>query len=307
MHQLQNLFIMQITMFILMFAGFVLTKKQLLNEPFRKALTDFLLKFILPCNIIKSFLMEFNLQILKDCSAILLLSFGIQVLSIILGRTIYRKTESGKRETLQYGMLVSNAGFLGNPVMEGIYGAQGLLYASIYLIPVRISMWSLGIACFTGRSGKGVLRRILTHPCIIATIIGLFLMLTGISLPQWITKPITLTGSCNTALSLLVVGGVLASLNPKNLFDKDCLGFCVLRLIVVPLITLGGCLLLHTQPLVTQTAVLLAGMPAPLTAAMLASQYGKDESLAVSMIFVSTLASMITLPLLSILVTTLVG
>ena len=307
MQELENLFIMQITMFILLFAGFVLTKKGVMSGDFRIALTDFLLNFILPCNIIKSFLMEFNLQILKDCSAVLLLSCGIQLLSIFMGRVIYRNTTDGKRQTLQYGLQVSNAGFLGNPVMEGIYGAQGLLYASIYLIPLRLAMWTVGIACFTGTRGKGVLRRIVTHPCIIATAIGLFLMLSGIQLPQWLVKPITLTGSSNTALSLLVVGGVLASLKPSNLLDKHCFGYCLLRLIIIPLITLAGCLLLHTQPMVTQTAVILAGMPAPLTAAMLATRYGKDETLAVSMIFISTLASMVTLPLLSLLITAMIG
>lgn len=296
-----NLVTMQVTMLVLLLTGFVLAKAKILSDTFRKDLTDFIIRFILPCNIIKSFMIEFDMQILQDCLVILLVSCATQVLSHFVGNLFFSKAEDGKRQSLLYISQVSNAGFLGSPIVEGLYGAQGLLYASVYLIPQRIMMWSFGVTCFSGIRGKDVVKKVLTHPCILAVFIGMVLMITQLPLPAWVEKPLGMVGGCNTALSLIVIGGVLASLDAKSIVNKQALLCCFVRLILLPLVVLAGCMAFRLEPLVVQCAVVLAGMPAPLTTAMLASQYGKDEKFAVSLIFLSTIASMVTIPSLCLL------
>ena len=305
MAAIDQLFTLQVTMLILFLTGFLLVKGKIMSGDFRKALTNFILSFILPCNIIKSFLIEFDTGILRACMVILLVSCATQVFSIFLGRVLYSRAPEGRRQPLLYGVQVSNAGFLGSPIVEELYGSQGLLYASIYLIPQRILMWSLGVTCFSGCTGKGVLKKVLTHPCIIAVFIGMILMLTQLPLPEWLLKPLGMVSGCNTALSLIVVGGVLAELDPRSVVNRQSVFYCFVRLVLVPLAVLGACLALRLESLVVQTSVVLAGMPAPLTLAMLSAQYGKDEKFAVSLIFLSTLTSMVTIPLLCILMTTL--
>ena len=300
-----NLLITQITMLILLLTGYVLVKINVIQNEFRKSLTDLIIKFILPCNIIKSFIMEFDMQIMGSCIVVLLVSSATQVLSLFLARLLFDRAEDGKRQPLLYTIQVSNAGFLGNPIVEGLYGAQGLLYGSLYLIPQRIMMWSYGITCFSGTRGKGVLKKVLTHPCIVAAFIGLVLMVTQLPLPLWLEKPMGMVGSCNTALSLIVIGGVLAELDPRHVISKPALLCCFVRLLLLPLLVLAGCLALKLDPLVMQISVILAGMPAPLTSAMLASQYGKDDKLAASLILLSTVASMVTIPMLCLLMMSL--
>lgn len=73
---------------------------------------------------------------------------------MIYGKVMFRKEPEGRYKCLQYGTICSNAGFLGNPIAEGIYGAEGLVLASVYLIPQRIMMWSSGLAVFSGSSDK---------------------------------------------------------------------------------------------------------------------------------------------------------
>lgn len=301
MEAIQNLLTMQSTMLVLILTGFLLAKAAVITPTFRKALTDFIINFILPCNIIKSFLMELNGHILQDCLAVLLVSCATQALTIVMGNLLFSRMEPQKKPCILYATQVSNAGFLGSPIVEGLYGAQGLLYASVYLIPQRILMWSLGVACYSGAVGKGVFKKVITHPCIVAVAIGLILMLTQVQLPVWLDKPLSMVGSCNTALSLLVIGAVLAEVDAKNIFRTDSLFYCFVRLILIPAIVLVGCLLAGLDPLVTETSVVLAAMPAALTTAMLASQYGRDEKFAVSLVFLSTVGSMITIPLLCLL------
>ena len=298
---LNNLLHTQTAMIILSLIGFLLARKGTLSPEFRRALTDLILNFILPCNIVKSFLIRFDRQVMTDCLDIFLVSCGAQVLCIALGHLLFSREAPGRREPLLYGTQVSNAGFLGSPIVEGLYGTQGLLYASVYLVPLRVLMWSLGIACFSGKTGKGVIRKLLTHPCILAVAIGLVLMLLQVSLPVWLMKPLEMVSSCNTALSLLVIGAVLGEPGTRQRVSKQVVIYCLVRLGAIPLAVLTVCLLLGLEPLVTQVAVVLAGMPAPLTTAMLAGQYKKDERFAVSLVFISTLVSMVTIPLLCML------
>lgn len=298
---IDNLVVMQVTMLVLLLTGYILVKTKVMSGDFRKALTDFIINFILPCNIIKSFIIEFDMQIMRDCFAILLVSCATQVLSHFIGKWLFSQAEDGKRQPLLYIAQVSNAGFLGSPIVESLYGAQGLLYASVYLIPQRIMMWSFGVTCFSGIRGKGVLKKVVTHPCIVAVFIGLVLMITQLPLPVWLEKPLGMVGGCNTAMSLIVIGGVLAELDARSMVSRQSLFCCFVRLILIPLAVLAGCMALQLEQLVVQCAVVLAGMPAPLTTAMLASQYGKDEKFAVSLIFLSTVASMVTIPMLCLL------
>lgn len=301
MDAFQNLLNTQITLLLLIFCGFVLTKIKVIDKPFRVALTDFVVNFVLPCNIIKSFMQKFGDGVLMACVAILVISAVTQVGTFLLGKLLYGRKDAGRKPILQYGTMVSNAAFLGNPIVEGLYGAQGLLYASVYLIPQRIMMWSAGISCFTGTSGKGVVKKVLTHPCIVAVFIGLILMFTGLELPAFLDKSLNMVGSCNTTLSLVVIGSILAELDPRSIFNKDAVFYCVLRLAIIPGLVFLGCRLFAVDTLVTQTATILAGMPAPIIAAMLAGKYEKDEGFAVSLVFLSTVVSMLSIPALSLL------
>lgn len=286
---------------MLILTGFLLVKAKIMSTDFRKALTDFIIHFILPCNIIKSFIIEFDGQIMLDCLSVLLVSCATQVLTMLLGNLLYSRMDPQKKPCILFATQVSNAGFLGSPIVEGLYGAQGLLYVSIYLIPQRIMMWSLGVTCYSGTRGTGVLKKLVTHPCIVAVAIGLALMLTQLQLPAWIETPLGMVGSCNTAMSLLVIGGVLADVEPKSMFRNESLSYCFVRLILIPLIVLGGCMVLGLDQLVMEVSVVLAAMPAALTTSMLASQYGRDEKFAVSLVFLSTVGSMVTIPLFCLL------
>ena len=284
-----------------MAAGFILTKLQILSADARKPLSNLLINFILPCNMITSFLMEFNQKILMDCLVILIVSICIQVFAVLTSKYFYPKTSDSKLPVLRYGTIASNAGFMGNPIAQGLYGDQGLLYASIYLIPMRTVMWSFGVACFTGTKGKGVVKKILTHPCIIAVLIGLFLMITQIQLPQGIEQTLRYAGNANTALSMILIGNILAEVHASEILDTNAWWYCVVRLAIIPIIVLITCNFAGIDEMVKQVSVVLSGMPAAATTAILAAKYDGDTHFAAKIVFISTLLSMLSVPLLCIL------
>ena len=220
-------------------------------------------------------------------------------------RAACRNVEEKKKKCLACGILVSNAGFLGNPVAEGVYGPMGLMLASVYLIPVRVIMWSKGIAIFSGESDRRqTLRKVATHPCVIACMIGIVIMLAdllaGVSIvPEWLFDMLKTVGRCNTGLSMMVIGMILSDIDFAKLVDGLVIRYTVERLIVVPgvlgLILLGLSRLGGVTGIAPNLAVLLAAMPAPATTSMLSSKYDCAPDFATKMVILSTLCSIPTI------------
>lgn len=294
-----NLFNQQITIFALMMAGLVLSKVGILTGDARRMLSNLVIYFIMPGNILASFLVKTSPETLLGCLAIFFVSCGVQVFTSTVARLCYPGVSDEAKRVLCYGTIVSNAAFLGNPVIEGLFGAQGLLYSSVFLIPHRVMMWTVGISYLSGdHKRKGVFKKVITHPCIVAVFIGMFFMLTQIQLPAAIYNPIKHVSNCNTAMSMIIIGGILSEISPKSVVDKRIVWFCTLRLILMPLMVMCGCKLLGLESLVTGVATVLTGMPAAATTAILAAQYGCDEKFAVKVVFMSTLLSMVTIPII---------
>lgn len=293
---------LQLRMFLIMLVGLLFRKKNIISEEGKKNLTDLVIYLILPCNIVKSFLIEFDGSTLKNFGLILIISVLIQIFCAILARLLYRRTTEGHRPVLKYATVASNSGFLGNPVAEGVFGSMGLALASIYLIPQRIVMWSAGVSYFTGGADrKTVIRRVVTHPCIIAVFLGLAFMLAQVTLPPFLDASLRDVGNCNTAMSMLVIGTILADVRFRDMFDMSLFLFSGLRLVLIPLAVYAGCLLFRVDGLVTGVSVLLAAMPAASTTAILAVKYEGDAVYASKCVVLTTVLSLIATPVWSMI------
>lgn len=301
MLQLLNL---QLTLFLLVSVGFLVKKIHLVSDQGQKSINTLVLYVVLPCNIVKSFMVELEGGMIRDLTSMMFLSILVQVIFVVYGKVLFRKESTGRKACLEYATLCSNAGFLGNPVAEGVFGSYGLVLASVFLIPMRIMMWSEGIAAFSGSSDrKGTLKKVCTHPCIIACVIGIIVMTTGYRFPSPITSTISSLGSCNTALSMMVIGMILTDINFKEFVDKTVLMYSLHRLVILPIIILGVCMVLPITKTVSGVCVLLSAMPAGATTSILASRYEMEPEFATKLVIVSTLLSLPTICLWSIFLT----
>ena len=123
MSGLSDVLEMQEIMFLLMGTGFVLRKLNIIDGKGRAYLTTLLIDLILPCNIIHAFMIEMNGEILRATFWVLIIASVIQIFSWLLGKVIFFKAADSRRRVMQYATMCSNAGFMGNPVVEGIFGA----------------------------------------------------------------------------------------------------------------------------------------------------------------------------------------
>ena len=163
---------LQLEIFIIAIIGYIFARKGIITKEVRKKLTDIVIDLILPCAIIKSFMMKLTPEIIRDTAIIFIVSFVIQLSYSVFNRIFYNRFDDSKAIILKYATIVSNAGFMGLPIVESIYGQTGLLYASIALIPQIIFMWSAGLSLFTQTDSKNMIKKVTFHPCIIAVYIG---------------------------------------------------------------------------------------------------------------------------------------
>ena len=301
-----DLFSLQGTLFGIMLVGAILKKKGMIDENGKRCLTDICVNAIIPCNIFKSCLIEFNMGIFKSCATLLLAAFLIQFLCLFLNRHVFNGFNIQQKKVLQYCTIVPMSGFLGNPIAEGLYDSIGILYTSIFLLPMRIVMWSVGTTYFVADATvdrKKVIKNVLTHPCLVAVYLGLFFMVTQLQLPKVVTETVRYIGNCNTGISMFVVGTILADVKLTSIFNRDTLFFSVFRLFVLPAAALGIGLALNLNPVATGISVVMTGMPAGATAALFAARYNSDAPFATRCVIMTTLVSMITLPCWSYVVT----
>lgn len=296
-----NMLNMQCMLFLFMFLGFAAAKKKILTPAGRLSLTDLIISLILPCNIIISFYVEMSFDILTSMGKIFLLAFGIQLLQLGLSKILYPHVKGTRKKVMEYGTICSNAGYLGNPVVEGLYGQEGLLYASVYLIPARLFLWSAGLMCFTQTNTRDVIRKLLRHPCILAVEIGLLLMLSQVRLPFLVENALRGIGGCTTFLSMATIGAVIAESDLKTVISRDNLYYCFVRLFLIPILVMVTGLLLSVKGQILGISVILAGMPAGATTTLLAAKYDSDADFASKCTVLSTLLSMVTIPMLSLI------
>lgn len=289
---------MQGMLFLLMIIGAILKKIGVITDAGKSVLADLVIYVTLPCSILTSFEIEFNTSIMKSSAMILIISCLVQAGCYVMNLFLYRGIDSKRKKVLLYATMTSNAGILGNPIAEGIFGSMGLFYASIYLIPQRAVMWSLGMTYFTeAPDRKTLVKKVCTHPCILAVFLGFIMMLLQLHLPTVLNATVKNLSHANTSISMIFVGTVLASAKLSSLADKTVCYYSAIRLGLIPALVLIGCRVFSVESLVTGVSVILAGMPAASVTAILASKYGGDDIFATRCVVFSTLLSMITVPL----------
>lgn len=293
----------QIQIILLVAVGYFITKKGMFSAKARAELTNIVIYIVLPCNIFMSFSTDVTPDILYRCAIVFVAAMGAQLLYILLNKVLYRRFAPERQVVMKYATICNNAGFMGLPVIESVFGSTGVLYGAIVLIPIRIFMWTAGLSLFTKTDTKTMLKTLATHPCIWAVILGFAYMFLPVELPAFFAATLNALSSCTVALSMLVVGSILSEVELKTVLDRDCFYYSFFRLVAIPALIYGVMRLCGVDPLVTGVCVLSAAMPAATVTAMLAQKYGGDAAFASKMLFVSTTLSLITLPAIAAIIT----
>ncbi len=285
---------------ILIAIGFFLAKTNIFTDKTSKELSYLLINIITPALILNSFQIDYTPEKLNS----LLITFGLSFLAyaiVIVFSFLYcGKDEKNKIERLI--ITFSNAGFMGIPLTAGIYGNEGVFYASIMVIVFNITFWSYGIAVIRGNFSSESLKQILFSPTIISVLIGIILFVLNIKLPEPLFSVSKHLANMNTPLAMLVAGisisqsNILSILKNKKLY-KTILG----KLIFAPIIVAVVYMFIPVSTIIKEILVLQVACPAAASIGIAIIQYNGDNKTATEYFTLTTLMSIITIPIVQLL------
>lgn len=294
-----TLFYQIIKMFIMMSAGYYLYKKSIINDDTTSRLSNILLTITTPCMIISSFNQTYSSEKLYGLIYSFVLSLFIYLINILLSNLIYPKNKSIDR----FGLVFSNAGFLGIPLVSGLLGVEAIFYLAPFIALFYIFGWTFGVILMTNDLSHISIKKILYNPCIWSVIIGIIIFLLPIKPFTPIMESINTLGNMTTPLAMIILGAYMAKTNLYSLFtNKHAYLTSFYRLVVLPIILVFVFQFLPLQLHEVRT-VLLIGASAPIAvlAPIFAQMFNKDTIYGSHIVCLSTILCLITMPMMIIL------
>lgn len=287
------------TLFLMMGIGFVMGKVEWLSKLSVSELSFFLLYVVTPCVIVNALQIDFSVELLGRlgiCALVLSLSY---VILILVASLLFRREESSRRTVLQLGSLYGNVGFMGLPLVESIFGQEGLVYCVVAVVLFNILLWTHGA---TVMGGKISAKRILLNPGTIGMVAGMTLFVTSIHLPGPLMKTVEYMASLNTPLAMVVIGAQMSWADIRTTLKESVLYISsVIKLVIVPAITAVALLPFRLDPMLYCVTVVLAATPTAGATSIFAQRFERDAALAAQLVTLTTLLSAITLPVFSVL------
>lgn len=296
-----------LTLFILISIGFAALRAGLITRAGVTGLSGLLVNITLPCLIIESMQVPLTDTLLTHMEGIILIEllvYGISfffafLVPYILGGSVF---ETG---VFRFMLIFSNLGFMGYPVCETLFGPQSLFYVTLINIPFGLLVFTIGVFLLRPDLARHPdLRRILS-PGLLASLLGLLFFFTGFTIPSPLSDSLSLLGSVTTPLAMIVIGALLATLPVGSLLgDSRIWVISLFRLSVIPGITLLILSRFTSDPLLLGVPVILSAMPVAANTVLLAEEYGVNAELASKGVFISTVLSVVTIPIVALFLET---
>jgi Predicted permeases len=293
----------QITIMIYLLVGFTLYKVKLIDNYSQLFLSNMTINVLLPASVFVSFLHSMSMDLLTSMAAILALAIVFEIALYLFTKIPTGKLFSPSESCVaHYGYLVSNGGLVGTPVIGVLFGDTGVMLCNIFMIPTRIMAYSAGESIFNPslkRGKKDIILALVTNKVIIVMALGLIMVLFHLSLPAPVLTALEKIGGCLSPFSLMLVGSMLAQkVHISKIMMRNISIITIIRLIIIPLCALLICKILNLDFETTSIITLLLGMPVGSSCASFAKKYKGNETFASSVVFVSTVLSIVTLVLL---------
>lgn len=282
-------------MALLIAVGVVLRRKGYLSEQGTKDLGAILLRIIIPCVIIKSYIVPRTPERIQA----LALSAGLALLGFLAAMVLAYVVFGKRRRMENFAAAFCNAGFIGIPLAQAAIGEEGVFYVAASVALLNLFQWTYGVYIMADRRDAISARNVAKNPVVIGIIIGVVLFFTAVPVPEIVTSTLGYIAGMNTPVAMILMGTYLAQLSWRELLDRRAWGCVAMRLVVIPAVIL---LLFWLLPLgsadVAMAAFLAAATPVGANICVFAQQYGCDYKLSVVTVCQSTVVSIVTVPAL---------
>ena len=306
-----------IILFIIMAVGFACEKRGIIDDYSSKKISGIVINVANPALVLSAGMASGERVPLKDLGFTALLAVLMFVSLMLIAEIIPRLLRAPKRRYGTYRVMTvfSNIGFMGFPVIAATYGSTALLYASVFLFPFNLLIYTYGISMIKsgvneGGEGTEAVAAAKGHIQwgkvfnigVIASIVSIVLYLSGIQVPSFITSAVSSLSSLTAPLSMMVIGYSIAKMNIKELFGNvRLLIFALIKLIAIPVIGIVIIRFFVSNADLLGVCYIMLATPVGSMTAMLAQEYGGDEELASKGVAITTILSVVTMPLVGML------
>ena len=300
------------TIGIILALGFLLGKLKLISPKTNKDLVNLLLTVFMPASLFVAFPASYNDETSDMFLSGLAGGFIVMMAVILISKLIFNKKffkNEKRRSAAQFALIFNNATFLGYPIIASTFGEQGIIPYCGFIIAFNIALFSYGVYLFKHKIDGKLVLSVITNPNIIAVILGVIVFLTSFKLPSFVKDSVQFTSNATTALSIICVGYMLSTAKFGLIFKKWRISVtAIIQLILGPLVTF---LLLTAVQYVAKTGLgidfpnevivvctLIESLPTATSLGLFASKYGGDEAEASQLVTISTILSIITMPIM---------
>lgn len=301
-----------IVLFLIMIVGFVCRRIGIINDEASKCLSGIVVNVANPALILSSTINKESTIAGKELLLTVVLAIVIYAILLLLAEILPRLLRVSKADFGVYKAMTvfSNIGFMGFPLLVAMYGSESLLYASIFLIPYNVLIYTYGIHAMQlptkQQTSKEKNHRIAWNKIfnigVIACIVTILLYITKPTVPVFIEDTVTNLSNLTAPLSMLVIGDAMAKMKLKELItDKKLLVFSAVKLLVIPVIGLFVLKMLGLPELLLGVCLVMVATPVGSMTAMLAQQQGGNYELASKGVALTTLLSVLTMPIVSLI------
>lgn len=297
---MSNVFSQMGVLFLVLILGYIGNKTKVLNAESNKLLSRLILNIAVPCTILSS-VTDGSVTVTGHEALIFSIYVLISLaLGFIIAWPVPRLLRSPREDDgiIRFLLTFGNTGFMGYPVIQALFGNGALFYVTLFGIPVNILLYSVGIIMASGTGQKLNFKKLLT-PTFIASIAAVLIFAFKIPFPKIIVTTTTLIGHITTPGAMLVIGSTLADIPFREVFsEKRIYPVAALKLIVLPVVIWLVFRFFITDPETLGILIVQAAMPTATVATMLSLQYGSNDKLASQGVLLTTLFSVVTIPLL---------
>jgi predicted permease len=289
-------------MFFIIIVGVICYKTKLVDKEMNKKLSDLVLMLVNPIVIFISYQREFNATLLSGLMISLILAFITHIFGILISVIVIRKKQRTDVAIERFAIIYSNCGFIGIPLVNGVFGSEGVFYITAYMTIFNLFVWTHGMITMSGKSDKKTVLHAIFSPSVIATLLGFILFVSRILLPDIAIEALGYLGNMNTPLAMLVAGVTIAQTDfLRSLRKLRIYLITFFKLLFVPIVML---LVFHFIPMprvVLITSVLAAACPTAATINLFSIRFDKNYMYASELFAISTIASIVTIPIVMII------
>lgn len=290
-----------IVLFVAILVGYGITKLGVIGKSANQVLSALIVNLANPMLIVSSVMtgerLLSNMQVLELTGVAAVCYAFLIGTSFFLPRLVRAPQEDAGIYRFMY--IFSNIGYIGYPVVGALFGHSAIFYATVFVLLFQLLCWSYGVHLVKGGARFRFSLSVLKSPCVIAALASYAIYFTGVRFPAIVTECVTFLGDLTTPMCMLVIGCSLAQMPLKRVFTRwRVYVLALVKMVAVPLLAYAALHRLVTNELILGVTIVILSMPVATNVPIVCCQCGRDEELGASGVFLTTLLSMATIPVI---------